>query len=303
MVTGAKNTPSSYFWRKGLDNLKKLGCSFIAIYGAEPLADFDKLPNFVAYASYLGIDMTLITSGCIIGTPNKLKQLYDVGLRSLTTSFDIVNLDMSSAAKSNKALDLLEYFRRLGPIDNIAVVVTLTKKNYKLLYETMVEMTKRGIWTFFDIIHPDRGQPGSKSKGSDPELLFSEEDLPDVVTQLKKIRQAKGELMIHASNSFLDYIIDNPQALVKYNWNCADYKCFPSWVTVNCDGKVYPCDDFQVKKTGIPLDELYNRWDEASILWSKSIKKSCPGCVWNTHIDAHNIKQGLVNISEYVHKK
>ena len=168
MVTGEQNTPDVYYWMRGLDTLKSLNCKFIAIYGAEPLSDFAKLPAFVHYANHLGIDMTVITSGCAVDTLEKLTELYTAGLRSLTTSYDIVDLDLSSKAKSSKALELLEFFRSLGPVDNVAVVVTLTKKNYKLLYNVMEEMTARKIWTFFDIIHPDRGQPGSKVRGSDP---------------------------------------------------------------------------------------------------------------------------------------
>jgi MoaA/NifB/PqqE/SkfB family radical SAM enzyme len=302
MVTGMKNSQSSYFWRKGLDNLKKLDCKFIAIYGAEPLADYEKLPNFVEYARYLGMDITLITSGCAPHTNIKLRQLYDVGLRSLTTSYDIIDLDPSSAAKSKKALDLLKYFRKLGPVDNVAVVVTLTKKNYKQLYNTMVEMTAQNIWTFFDLIHPDRNQPGSKSKGSDPELLFAKEDLPELVEELKRIREAKGKLMIHASSTFLEHLINHPDLLLKYDWNCAKDKCFPSWVTVDCTGLVYACDDFQEPGTGIPLDKLYEKWPEAQEIWKKSVVDNCPGCAWNTHLDAHNIKNGLVKLTEYVHK-
>jgi len=45
MRTGYQNTPTSHDWRVGLENLKELGCQFIAIYGAEPLSDFSKLPE------------------------------------------------------------------------------------------------------------------------------------------------------------------------------------------------------------------------------------------------------------------
>jgi MoaA/NifB/PqqE/SkfB family radical SAM enzyme len=283
--------------------LKKLNCVFLAIYGAEPLEDFEKLPGFVKYAKKLDFDMTLITSGHSSNVYAKLKKLYDSGLRSLTTSYDIVELDKSSKIKSNIAFELLNYFGKLGPVDNLAIVITLTKQNYKLLYKTACEMTSRGIWTFFDIIHPDRGQPGSKSRGKDSSLLFTKEDLPKLVEQLELMREAKNRLMIHASSKFFDFLISNPHTLLSYDWNCADYNYFPSWVTVNCDGLVYPCDDFQIASMGIPITQLYEKWNEIEFLWKEKTKTLCPGCCWNTHIDAHHIKEGLVRITEYVHRK
>jgi len=219
MATGLSNSRSLDFWKRGLHNLKKLNCSFIAIYGAEPLADFSKLPGFIAYARRLDIDLTLITSGCVPGAKEKLEQLYKVGLRSLTTSYDIIDLDLSSAAKSNKAIHLLNHFKKLGPVDNLAVVVTLTRKNYKHVYETAVEMTRQGIWLFFDIIHPDRGQLGSKAKGRDESLLFQKQDIPELVIELNRLKNAKSYLKIHASKQFFDLLIHNPDFLLDYNWN------------------------------------------------------------------------------------
>ena len=63
MATGQRNLRSSHFWKVGLQNLKELGCPFIAIYGAEPLSDFEKLPMFVEDATKLNISSTLITAG------------------------------------------------------------------------------------------------------------------------------------------------------------------------------------------------------------------------------------------------
>lgn len=302
MVTGQTNTQSIEFWKQGLDNLKALGCSFIAIYGAEPLSDFDKLPEFVGYAHSIGMDMTVISAGVEPDTFTKLRILYEHGLRSLTTSYDIVALDGSSKIKSNNALPMLEYFRSLGPVDNVAVCATLTKKNYKHLYENMVEMTRRNIWSFFDIIHADRGQPGSKCKGNDPELMFSKEDLPEVVEVLTKIRDNKDKLMIHASDGFFNLIIRKPELLLNYDWMCTESHKFPSWVTVDYDGQVYPCDDFQPKGIGYPITELKEKWDEISDVWRASVNAICPGCVWNTHIDANYIKEGKAKLSDYVHK-
>lgn len=300
MATGLPNSRSLRFWKRGLDQLKQLGCPFIAIYGAEPLADFEKLPEFVHHSSNIGLDMTVIT---ILHDEEKLRILYENGLRSLTTSYDIIPLDKWSKIKSDRAIKLLEAFRSFGPVDNVAVVVTLTRQNYKYLYDTTKQMTDQGIWLFFDIIHPDRGQIGSKAKGCNADLLFREEDIPSLISELSRILKHRDELMVHASKSFFESIVQDPELAVYYLWNCADYDCFPSWVTVNCDGLVYPCDDFQPRVLGIPFDKLAEKWSKLPELWKRKTQRNCPGCFWNTHLDAHHIKQGREDITGYVHRK
>jgi hypothetical protein len=51
----------------------------------------------------------------------------------------------------------------------------------------------------------------------------------------------------------------------------------------------------------IQLHELADRWDEFATYWKDVVDRGCPGCLWNTHIDAHFIKQGHVPFSDYVH--
>ena len=47
MATGQPNMLTLAECRTAIDTLKSLGCGFIAFYGAEPLCDFDKLPETV----------------------------------------------------------------------------------------------------------------------------------------------------------------------------------------------------------------------------------------------------------------
>ncbi len=304
MVNGRRNTPTINYWKSVIDSLVKLNCQFVSIYGAEPLTEFNKLPQFIQYLSQKSISSTVITTGCVPDIENKLKVLYESGLRSLTTSYDIVALDKSSGAKSSKSLYLLETFKSFGPVDNIAICITLTKKNYMYALSTAKQMSARGIWTFFDLIHPDRSQPGSKVKGSDSELLFSKEDIPHLRIQLQELQEfRKNGGLLHASNHFYSVLLAfSNDDIVNYRWKCNKDAVFPSWVTIDCDGKVYPCDDFHTKSCAIDIETLVNNPEFVATLWNNEITNNCPGCFWNTHIDAHGIKMGNVNISEYVHK-
>lgn len=298
MNTGQTNSRSLDFWKKGLIELKKVGCKFLAIYGAEPLSDFDKLPQFIKIASNL-FDLTIITSGKVPRFYKKLKILYEQGLRSLTMSYDIIPLDVFSKTKSNKALKALEYFRTLGPVDNVAVIVTLTRQNYKYLFNTVQTLSKQGIWTFFDIIHPDRGQPGSKAKGWFTELLFTKEDVSLLLIELHKL-YSNTDLLVHASSDFVNKLKENPDIITDFTWNCTESKMFPSWITVDYNGIIQPCDDFRVD-TAYELTDIFNKWDEIKSVWAPCVK-DCPGCAWNTHIDAHFIKENIIPINKYIHK-
>ena len=311
IADGKRNTVPLTEWFRGIDQLKQLGCSFLAIYGAEPLADFDKLPEVIDFAESLGIYTTVITSGCVPDLNSKLYSLYSKGLRSITASFDINPSDSYSKRKTNQALNVIDYFRSLGPVRDSAIVVTLTKENYHLLPDVIQFMSDKDIWTFFDLIHPDRGQPGSKVKNTDLDLLFKKEDFVPLLAVLQKVGEMKKKgYLCHSSyhffetmklvGAYMQTIPDSPVA--PYIWNCSDYECFPSWVTVDCQGDVHPCDDFYTTDASIiKVWEIADLWDKFCKIWKPIVKERCPGCLWNTHIDSHLIKRGLLPMMDYIH--
>jgi MoaA/NifB/PqqE/SkfB family radical SAM enzyme len=316
MADGRRNTVSLPDWEYSFCQLKKLGCSFAAFYGAEPLMDFDKLPEVIDFAEKLGIHTTVITSGVVSDLNRKLKTLYEHGLRSITTSYDINPSDICSIKKTKEALSVIEKFRQFGPVRDSAVVVTLTRENFRCLPEVIKELSTLNIWTFFDLIHPDRGQPGSKVKSGPTSdgLLFKKGDFAPLCDVLVEVGELKKQgLLCHASVPFMRtlkiiaaYLQTIPfKPVSPYGiWNCAnlDRGSFPSWVTVDCDGTVYPCDDFQPKNvTCIKVWEIADLYPEFARVWREVVKNTCPGCLWNTHIDSNLIKAGILPIKEYIH--
>lgn len=304
MADGRKNSRSKSFWNKGAESLRKLGCRFVAIYGAEPLLDFDKLPSLVASLTTQNVLSTVITSGVVPDFYRKLDILYDVGLRSLTMSYDIVPLDKWSKTKSDNALRGLKYFQTKGQIRDVAIVVTLTRRNFRSLPSVVSKLTDEGVWLFFDLVHPDRGQPGSKTKGKDTSLLFRKDDISALIDVLDKLEDMKkAGSLVHSSIPFIEMLKQSKGDLVlNYNWHCAKRDSFPAWVTIDCDGLVYPCDDFQMKGMGVSLDSLDSLWNDLPEFWRDRTLNSCPGCSWNTHIDAHFIKEGKLPFGGYVHE-
>jgi len=135
------------------------------------------------------------------------------------------------------------------------------------------------------------------------DLLFRQEDTRNFLFFLDDlVNLKKSKFFCHTSFGFMDLLSSNPKLLATYNWNCALSDAFPSWVTVDCDGLVYPCDDFQIRPGKILLLDLFVRWDEFSNQSRQQVKERCPGCLWNTHIDAHAIKEGKLSFSDYVHR-
>lgn len=305
MADGRQNTKDLAFWKRGVDNLKMLGASFIAFCGAECLTDFTNLPEVVGYAEASGINTTVITSGLVPDFKEKLDILHAHGAKSLTMSYDMLALDKSSDAKSQKALEGLQYFQSLGNIRDVAVIATLTRTNYHLLPETIKQMSALGIWTFFDFIHDDRGQPGAKVKTTDLGLKFIQEDFEELDIVMKEVLQLKKEgYLCHSSEHFLSMISANDHEVIKkYNWHCAKESNFPAWVTADCDGRVYCCDDYQLRNgdRDFYLDNLHEEFQEFSDYWQGLSLFDCSGCFWNHHIDAHQVKYGNLPITDYVH--
>jgi MoaA/NifB/PqqE/SkfB family radical SAM enzyme len=306
MTKKQDNSPPLKDWKRAFDNLKELGCKFAAFYGAEPFLEPKKLPRLIQYVEKLGIDTTIITSGLAPDTHKMIDKLKRAGLKSLTVSFDFDTDDRSVLKKSEAGLGALAYFDRNHDARDLAVVSTLTRLNYRSIVITAKTMSELGIWTLFDFIHPNRGQPGAKCKSMPgiENLLFREEDIPSVLQHLKiLLRMKRDGALIHMSDHFMKTLEKDNTILTEYSWNCAVPRAFPSWVTIDSDGIVYPCDDFKPSDgPKIYMTDLAEDWEYFGDVWQNIVIDKCPGCCWNTHIDAHAIKAGRLPISNYVHR-
>lgn len=312
MVDGRRNSQPIEFWMRTARQIAKLGCGFAAFYGAEPLVDdLEKLGVTISAFELSGIKTTVITSGCVPDFKQKLDFLYKHNLRSLSMSYDIVPIGASSKAKSSKAIDALQEWLTRDNIRDAAAIATLTRTNFRALPESIEKLSKMGIWTFFDMIHKNRGQEGCKVRDNiqTEDLMFQPEDMLDLKQVLIEVSKMKTKgLLCHSSNQFLDLITrENFKHLRTYDWNCARHHSFPAWLTIDCDGRVYPCDDFQPHGVGQNEifwgDEIADNFEDFSSFMRDRTLRQCPGCLWNTHYDAHMIKEGQIPFCDYVHTK
>jgi MoaA/NifB/PqqE/SkfB family radical SAM enzyme len=308
MADGRANSLSVDEWKEGIIQLDALGCKFIAFYGAEPLYNSpENLAEVVGFAEFLGIHTTVITSGVVPHSDKLIKMLYDKGAKSLSVSYDILACDKNAIAKTNKALPLLRLFKSFGPVRDVAAIATIGEHKFLMMPKAIEQLTKEGIWFFFDILHPDRHQPGSKCSGSgEPYLIKSWDKFAKTLDHLLEMKECG--YLCHTSFEFMRFIkskveAKHPQMFTC--WNCADEELFPGLVTVDSDGLVYPCDDFQPRiykeVSPIIITNIYYKFEKFTELWRPIIKQLCPGCLWNTHFDTFRILEGGVPFSDYVH--
>ena len=167
-------------------------------------------------------------------------------------------------------------------------------------------LSKKGIWTFFDIVHADRGYPGTKCKGEPDHLFLEERHMENFFQALGLLSfMRKNGFLIHNNDSFFESLARNYETFGNiYNWCCANYKQFPSWVTIDCDGTILPCDDFHKRNPQIKFHQICkSNWEVLFDIFREQIKISGCKCCWQTHIGAHSIKAGKDKIEDYIHGK
>jgi len=306
---------------EGVDRLVDMGCKLLVIYGASPFYDPEDLDVYIRHATNRGLYTTVIVDGVVVDSDEIFDRLYKEGLRSLTVSCDLgaEGVDRSVQMKAWQGLHLLrKVFDRYKDLRDCEICSTVTRRNIHLYLEDLGSLLtpggeshvisrwmRKGVWFSFDVVHPDRGQPGSKCRGGAEAFRFGVEDrdlmllrgFASLLIQLKE----RG-YPVHQSEKFLQWVVSNTEDYVTFRWNCGYEDVFPSWLTIDADGTVRPCDDFCTPGEELKVWEIdegkIKRWVERQ---SEGIRSLCPGCSWSTHIDAMFVKRGEVEVDHYVH--
>lgn len=280
---------SMELWRKGLENIKALGCDFCAIYGAEPLTRFERLKQFLKECTEIGIKNSVITNGIGL-TRDKFAELYQSGLRSITLSCDAwVPCDLhcpdeETTEKSRQAIRIISLLKTLEdefPMRDIEVIATLTKKNLRQFPDMLRFFSSQGVWTSFDFIHSNRQMRGSKCPPISVigDLLFSPADDPEVLAIFDEVRKLRQEgCLLHQTEGTLDFLMRDANYR-RQTWHCS----YPGWISVDADGSLLGCDDFPDKVLGtFKIWELEKNWETFRGVWRERVKH-CQGCAWTTH--------------------
>ena len=281
-------------WRRGLQQLQSWGLQFVAVYGAEPLWRLDGLAQLVDTMYDLGIACTVITA--LPGHPRMRQLLAESRLDSLTVSYDALEAgdgaagDAHRAAKSSQGLEVVQS----SDLRDRAVVATVHHGNADAVPGMARHATDLGAWFMFDLLHCDIGPLGKCGRPGElrPPTVAQVRRMVDQLLALK----ASGA-RVHASEAYLRLLADSYSGQPRDLWHC--YGQSTGWLTVDADGSLLPCDDWQrVYPGGLVWDDLDADHVAA---WKDQAVQRCPGCAWNTHYDACAIERGELPVEGYVH--
>jgi len=279
-------------WRRGIEQMKRLGSQFVAIYGAEPLTRMERLPEIVDHIHRTGMACTVITA--LPRSAQMRELLSSSSLDSVTCSYDGAYLDGSRKSKGVQG-QLFFNSPEYQHLRDRAVVATVSKENEHLIIDMAEQATRDDIWFLFDLYHPGTG-PLSKCGNDDKkDHAPSKEGVLGICEALLKLK--KQGRKIHASADYLNFLKMNYQGDVRSVWHCRGKVV--GWLTVDADGSVLPCDDWQKPFEG---GKIWDELDEERLeRWALDSVEDCPGCSWNTHRDAIQIEAKQIKGSSYVH--
>jgi hypothetical protein len=166
-----------------------------------------------------------------------------------------------------------------------------------------------GIWWSADLIHDNKvgrgeglGYDPRYSKVSNPhaDYAFVHEDVSSLGLFLCELVDMKGEgFKIYQSYSWLEFLLGAIESrAIRREWRCSDY---PSWLTIDADGMMLVCDDFQAKAP-IYAADLPDKFDEFVQFREGQLSgEGCRGCAWSTHWMAYNQLDSEVGIHQVTH--
>lgn len=230
--TRAKNELTTLQIFNLIDQISKMGCQRIGLWGGEPLVR-DDIGQIINYAVNRGLFVTLDSNGYLV--PEKLNNLNN--LNHLVLAFDgeeeihDLNREKGSFRKVVAAIESVS-----GKIPFWTITV-LTKHNLNSIDFILKQARKYGFLTTFQLLHHN-----DKLACNQNDLIPSAQDYRKVIKKL--ILEKKKGAPIVSSVRYLNHILsweDYRSAVSAHKKS--GFKCWAGelYCNVDTDGKVYPC--------------------------------------------------------------
>lgn len=275
-------------WVAGIKNIKAMGAKFIAIYGAEPLTRYEGLPPLINAIMAHGMATTIITALPL--SPKMVQLLRESALDSVTCSYDGITQDVSRKAKSASGW---RFLHDQPQIRDRTVVATISSENIEHGVEMARKATEQGYWFMFDFLHEGIGDLSKCSVTKVPPITIDQ--MRAFIDGLLKLKEQGGK--VHPSAEYLQYVRDRFEGDIRTIWHCRGQST--GWLTVDSDGDILPCDDWQKR---YPRGKIWDTLDFNDVgRWKDEAVNDCPGCAWNTHFDACRIERAGGSVGSYVH--
>lgn len=318
-------------WKRAFDVVYgKLGASFVALYGGEPLVygDDKLIPIIRHLASHRSEvnDFTIISNGIGL-TQARAEAFVAAGLDSWTSSVDAVGLrevgDKYMNAKTPAGLRALARMAQLGVRDTMAII-TVTRKNLDHVHDAARQLTALGHWIGIDLLHYQRGDgeftfSTSRDEMESIGLTLTLEDMPRLRALSAVLIHDYDNLRLFPSKEVIAGWAD-PRLSIELGW-----KCVPGHsITIDFDGSIGLCDDRMPTGYGdsrMALAESHNparrpwhihdfdlgdplltlRWEDF-MRWYAEDLDMCSGCYWSTHCMAVDAMRSTSLRKRYAHK-
>lgn len=215
-----------------IDQISKMGCQRIGLWGGEPLVR-DDIGQIINYARSKGLFVTLDSNGYLV--PKKIDRL--AGLNHLVLAFDgdekahDLNRGRGSFEKLMAAIEAVS-----GKVPFWTITV-LTKNNLDSIDFILAQARKYKFLTTFQLLHHN-----DKLAANQKNLIPSAQDYRKVIKKL--IFEKKNGAPIVSSVRYLNHILNwEDYHTAVSSQKKSGFKCWAGelYCNVDTDGGVYPC--------------------------------------------------------------
>lgn len=275
-----QDTLSAEEWKAVIRSAAKLRTVIISITGGEPLLRHDVF-ELISYAREHGIAVHLNTNGTLL-TDEKVGMLGECGLTTLSISLESTEPTPHNAIRGaktfEKTIEGIRRVRRQVPSIHLGINVLITMINFRGMADLVPFAESLGAHQIkFAPIHTNllhRDNPLAKFK----ELVFKEEDLKDLDSELGKLERALAKSRLHSA---CKYFLRGIKRL--YETPGCHFCCYAGYATcvVNPHGSVAPCFDKEspLNVRNSPLERI---WGSDEFARLRQEVRNCRQACWDT---------------------
>ena len=270
-------------WFRAFDILHELGVEFNLILGNETWLLGKSLGQLI---SVIKTPYALYTTAPEKLFQNNYKTLFNSGLDNLSSGIDWPYSYLKKVPQDKRTQDQLKsvsawkamkFTRKKYPNVDCHGTITVTKLNYKYMFQTVKELSDHGIFIAINFVHwnKDGNFDFFPNKHEISDLLFTEDSERSLLKkEIRKTCSIQGNLIQNLEMFQSDY-----DHLIDMEWHCEGNPY--GGPSVDADGSLRVCGYRKGKYTPeLSIFDLPNKFDE----WKERVKQDaseCPGCGWS----------------------
>jgi MoaA/NifB/PqqE/SkfB family radical SAM enzyme len=310
---------STQEWFSVIDSAARMHTAMISVTGGEPLLRPD-LFDILSYINKRKIISHLCTSGTLLNkaTIDKFKHSK---LDSVSISIDSFRSDIHNEMRGvdcfKSVIRGVTLLREVLPKIRIGINFTITRNNFRDMHQMVPFAEALGVDQIkFAPIHTNLMHK-AKNLGSFANLLFTEEDWPDLQVEVENLIRTCSQTNLNTNSiTFLNGMMDFIRATslttpptnsltilgeTARSYSEPDYKlpCYAGYITCTVDalGRVSPCYDTDTNESvrNKPLHEI---WNSLPFQELREKVRNCKRDCWDTTHTELNVRsstKGLIN--------